>query len=169
MTTSITTDLPNDVRLLLSASITDVFATMFDMEAKSAAVQNLRANGELVVAGSVGFVGAANGMVYIFFGAGFAQELADRFLGSDEPGSSSEEMVNDVVGELSNMVVGGVKSQLCDLGFSCVLTIPSVMRGRNLSAVPIHRVDQQIMGFRCGAGYILVELQLKPVQETSKI
>jgi chemotaxis protein CheX len=160
MTTS-NPDLVDEVRHLLNRSVSEVFATMFGLEARPMEARDLGAGAEPTVAGSVGFIGDANGVVYIFLRAGFAHQLADRFLGLDASETHSEEMVNDVVGELANMVVGAVKSQLCDGGLACVLTIPTVIRGQNLSAAPVHAVNRQVLGFGCGDEYILVELQLK--------
>ena len=40
--------------------------------------------------------------------------------------------VNDVIGELCNMIGGTLKSNLCDAGFSCQLSLPAVLRGADL-------------------------------------
>ncbi|MFO1487642.1 MAG: chemotaxis protein CheX [Verrucomicrobiota bacterium] len=151
----------DEVKSLLDGSIGDVFKTVFARDILSANLPDLPAAGQPVVAGSVGFIGDLNGMVYLFFGADFARELAGQFLGDPLLGES-EELVNDVVGELSNMVVGAVKSQLCDRGRSCVLTIPSVLRGVNLTTTGVQAARRQSFGFRCGDGWLLVELHLKP-------
>jgi len=34
---------------------------------------------------------------------------------------------------LTNMITGNVKSQLCDAGFNCSLSIPSVVRGDKIT------------------------------------
>ena len=36
--------------------------------------------------------------------------------------------MNDVIGELSNMVVGNFKSNLCDAGLTCKLRPPAISR-----------------------------------------
>ena len=54
-------------------------------------------------------------------------------LGISESEVDAGEMVTDAIGELSNMVAGYVKSRLCDSGLPCTLTIPSVVRGQELS------------------------------------
>jgi CheY-specific phosphatase CheX len=45
--------------------------------------------------------------------------------------------VNDVVGELSNMIGGNFKSRLNDAGFSCSLSVPTVVRGDHLQIDPL--------------------------------
>jgi chemotaxis protein CheX len=59
--------------------------------------------------------------------------ITSLLLGIAEAELDTGEMVTDAIGELSNMVVGYVKSRLCDGGWHCVLTIPSVVRGQQLT------------------------------------
>ena len=42
----------------------------------------------------------------------------------------------DVVAELTNMVGGSFKSRLSDAGFSCKLSVPSVLRGQEFQISP---------------------------------
>ena len=37
-----------------------------------------------------------------------------------------------VVGEITNMTVGTFKNGICDLGFQCKVTLPTVLRGSQL-------------------------------------
>ncbi len=157
-------NLTDEVRDLLNGSATDVFATMFSLAAQPVPPKDLRAENEPIVAGSVGFIGDVNGVVYIIVQASFARTLACGMLGLSEADLDGDEMVNDVMGELSNMVVSAVKSQLCDRGLSCVLTIPSVVRGQCLSVEPAKAVDRRRLDFQCGAGHVVVDLQLKPIK-----
>jgi chemotaxis protein CheX len=81
------------------------------------------------VSGSIGLSGNVNGVVYTAFSEKLAQSVAEKILG----GSANSQDVNDVVAELTNMITGNLKSQLCDLGFNCALSIPSVVRGDEIS------------------------------------
>jgi chemotaxis protein CheX len=150
-----------EVSHLLVDSVSDVFSTLFDLSAQAAEVEDFRRNGDAIVAGCVGFVGEANGVVYLFVRAGFARRLASQMLGMTEAEVDSDDLVNDVIGELSNMVVGGVKSHLCDEGASCTLTIPSVVRGFSLSAEAVNQVERKLIHFRCGNDQLLLEVQVK--------
>jgi chemotaxis protein CheX len=80
------------------------------------------------VTGSIGLSGKVNGMVYTAFSYTLAQQVAEKILG----GSASDQDVSDVVAELTNMITGNLKSQLCDMGFNCSLSIPSVVRGDDI-------------------------------------
>jgi len=157
-----TPNLIDDVRAHLTSGVSEVFRTMLALETKPAAVlHDWHAPGETLVAGSVGFIGDVNGIVYIQVTAAFARTLASRMLGLAETELEGDVMVNDVVGELSNMIVGAVKSRLCDSGAPCVLTIPSVVRGQNFKVEPASSFQHRVLGFRCGADQFLVELLMK--------
>lgn len=157
-----TPNLIDDVRGLLTSGVSEVFRTMLALETKPGPVlDDWHAPGETLVAGSVGFIGDVNGVVYIQVTAAFARTLASRMLGLAEAELEGDVMVNDVIGELSNMIVGAVKSRLCDSGAPCVLTIPSVVRGQNFKVEPASSFQHRVLDFICGADHILVELLMK--------
>lgn len=162
--THTTTNLADEVTALLQKSTTDVFITMFGLEVAPLPTDQLKLAEQPVVAGSVGFIGEANGVVHIHVTSDFARSLASKMLGMPENEIEGYEMVNDVIGELGNMIVGAVKSQLCDMGQTCVLTIPSVIRGENINVSPTSSTEQSLLGFQCGPNHILIELQMKPAK-----
>jgi chemotaxis protein CheX len=88
-----------------------------------------------LIVGSVGFTGEANGVVYLYMEAELAAQMAAKITGMDMvelskgPGG---EIIKDVVGEMTNMIVGTFKNGICDLGFQCKVTLPTVLRGSQL-------------------------------------
>ena len=153
----------DEVHDLLRGSVPEVFGTMLSMNAEPGEPADfVSTDGETMVAASVGFVGEANGVVYLHLTASFARVLAGRMLGMEEEEFDGDEMVNDVIGELSNMVVGAVKSRLCDEGSACALTIPSFVRGAKLRVGATGGPERRLLGFRCGEGGIVVELLMPP-------
>jgi chemotaxis protein CheX len=155
-------NLIDEMRDSLKSGVGEVFRTMLALEAKPAPVlHGWHALGEPLMAGSVGFTGGANGVVYLHLTARFACTLASRMLGLPEAELQGDEMVNDVIGELTNMIVGGGKSRLCDAGAPCVLTIPSVVRGQHFEIEPACRCNRRLLGFGCGVDYIVVELMME--------
>jgi len=154
----------DQVRELLTLSVPEVFSTMFTLEARPSEPEDLRVTGETLVAATVGFVGDVNGVVYLHVTAPFARILAGRMLGMTEDEFDGDEMIDDAIGELSNMVVGAVKSRLCDDGLACVLTIPLIVRGQNFSVGATGCLDRRLLSFRCGHGDVMLELQMKPAE-----
>jgi CheY-like chemotaxis protein len=92
---------------------------------------------------------------------GAARTLASRMLGLAEAELQGDDMVNDAIGELSNMIVGCAKSRLCDAGAPCVLTIPSIVRGQSFVIEPACPCNRHLLGFRCGADHIMIELLME--------
>ena len=157
-----TTPYPIDeIRELLKNSVSEVFRTMFNITARPAALRDIRESNEVLVAGIVGFVGDMNGVVYVYAKASFARALAGRMLGLAEAELDGDEMVNDVMGELSNMIVGPVKSRLCDSGALCELTIPSIVRGQKLRVEPDSSSECRLLSMNCDTELILIELLMK--------
>ena len=81
------------------------------------------------VTGAIGLSGKVNGIVYTAYSEGLSKHVAVKILG----GSAGEQDILDVVAELTNMITGNLKSTLCDMGYNCTLSIPSVMRGEEIS------------------------------------
>jgi chemotaxis protein CheX len=157
-----TPKLIDEVRGLLERSVSDVFGTMANTIARPSPLLDFRGGEERIVAGSVGFIGDVSGLVYVYIKAPFARVLACRTLGFEEAQLEGDDLVNDVIGELTNMICGSVKSRLCDSGAACVLTIPSVVRGQYLCGGPVCASECRLLSFYCDTEPVLIELMIKP-------
>ena len=118
-----------DLREFIIKSMTEVFDLMLSMRLN--VVEESRIiplNGDKLM-GSVSFAGQASGSINIHIGGKFAKTITAKMLGMNVDEIESEEEVHDVIGETSNMVGGSLKSRLCDSGFPCALSIPSVTSG----------------------------------------
>jgi chemotaxis protein CheX len=112
------------------------------------------------VVGTVGFLGDANGLIYLYFDAPFATECTMHILGMSqaELDDGGDEFVNDAVGELTNMIVGSFKNGLCDQGYPCKLTIPSILRGRNFCVEPISSAKRNIYTFESAGHRVVADI-----------
>lgn len=114
------------------------------------------------VSGSVGFAGEnVNGAVYLHLSAPFATRIAAAMLGLSPEEIQGETEVNDVVGEVTNMLAGGLKSALCDTGSPCAVSTPAIIRGTSFIIEPAPDVEQICMLFGCDADLIFVEVHIK--------
>lgn len=158
------------VRDHISRAVTDVFQTMLgdavtlskDIDqgvsyGTTRADRDLVAAGNPQVVGTVGFIGDLNGLIYLHFDLPFARYCTGRILGMTEAelDEAGDEVINDAIGEITNMTVGGFKNGLSDHGYPCKLTIPSILRGSNFSIEPIRTAQRHIYRFD-GAGHRLV-------------
>lgn len=118
---------------------------------------------QLHVFGSVGFVGDISGLVYFCIPEEFANSAASRILGLtlSEVAMNGDEVVKDVIGEITNMTVGGFKNALCDLGYPCMLTLPTIVRGDNLAVASIKSATRHIFHFDCDGHRLITDIQLK--------
>lgn len=158
----------------INRAVQDVFKTMLGKTATLSASSESTApdgaawehpvqiNGQQVV-GTVGFIGDISGLIYLYLDANFANEVASHMLGMTlaELEEAGDEVVNDAVGELTNMTVGTFKNQLADKGFPCKLTIPSILRGSNFSIEPISSATRRIYRFQVGDYQLVADLLMK--------
>ena len=151
----------DDLDHLVSSAVASVFGTMLNLPVEEEAESVAATDGEPQMAGSVGFIGVVTGVVFVYSTVSFARKVARGMLGPEHT-TNGEEMVNDAFGEITNMIVGHIKSRLADRGMTCVLTIPSILRGSNFTIEPTSSTRRRISTFRCAGNQVVVEVLLKP-------
>lgn len=148
-------------------AVQNVCRVMLGLEAtlaeKSAGAVRGAGGSSTDVFGSVGFIGEVNGLVYLCIPDDFAKDAAARILGMTpaEVQGGGPEIVNDVIGEITNMTVGGFKNALCDVGFPCKLTLPTIVRGDNLTVAAIKAATRHVFHFHCAGHRLVADIQLK--------
>lgn len=151
-----------DLNALLESAATTVFTTMlsYTVEFKQNETDSFL-DGEMV-AGTVGLTGAFNGMIYLYASTAFSRCITCTMLSMKDSEIESNEMVNDVIGELTNMVAGHVKTKLDNGGTRCIMTIPTVVRGKDFRVAPVSGAIRKTVYFQCNGGKVLLEALLKP-------
>jgi chemotaxis protein CheX len=151
-----------DLEKFLEAAAQNVFSTMLSFKVEFQKLEGDFFDGEVHVAGTVGITGAFNGMIYLYSSAAFARKMTCSLLSMTDSEIEGNEMVNDAMGELTNMMAGFIKSKLDNEGCRCVMTIPTVVRGRDFRIEPISGVVRKTIFFQSGSGKVMVEALLKP-------
>ncbi|HMD83760.1 MAG TPA: chemotaxis protein CheX [Terriglobia bacterium] len=64
-----------------------------------------------------------------------AARIACRMLGTDE--NTSAECIRDALGEICNMVAGSFKAQVSDVAAQCMLSVPTVVSGKDYQLYPL--------------------------------
>ncbi len=153
----------DDLELMLKTAVSEVFRKMLRTEVRSIPINAEAMSAETHIASAVGFIGDMTGVVYIYASSSYASKMTSVMLEMDETEVQGDEMVNDAMGELANMIVGSLKAALVEKGMSCVLTIPSIVRGSNISIEAISSATRRVLCFRCGDSQsLVVELMIKP-------
>ena len=114
-------------------AVTRVFSTMATIRTNRTSAVDLThsAHDSLnEVTGSVSFVGGVTGTLYLSLPPTFCRQVTQQILGGDGLTDREE---NDVVGELTNMVTGNLKTAMANQGYNSQLSIPSVLRGESLT------------------------------------
>lgn len=149
-----------DIPRLAGDAIISVFQTMLSLPLEAVDGSPPVSFAEHV-SGSVGFGGEqVIGAVYIHFSAEFARQVSAGMLGLG-PEEIGDSEVNDVVGEMCNMVAGGLKSTLCDAGAVCAVSTPAIIRGTSFAIETVPDVRQERLVFDCQGNRIIVEVHIK--------
>lgn len=149
------------VQEFLVRHLSDVFSTMLSMPAVPLA-EPPQSDTKERVSGSVGFGGeTVTGLVYLHLPAPFAARVTRAMLGLPEEEPPGDGDVNDVVGEVTNMLAGGLKSYLCDAGAACALSTPAIIRGTSFHISACEGVARIQLGFASDPYQGLVEIHIK--------
>lgn len=163
----------NLIRENINRAIGEVFVTMLGRQAELCVLTDQTAcwppispdgqSSAPQIVGTVGFLGDVNGLIYLYLDVSFARMATSHMLGmtDSEIDEAGEEVVNDAIGELTNMTVGCFKNGLSDAGFPCKLTIPTILRGSNFSIEPIAEVQRYIYKFQSGGQSIVTDILIK--------
>src|SRR3982750_1212791 len=147
---------------------TDVLSTMFGMEvtAEPAFVEQAGAPSTEGVLAFVGLAGTWAGTGAIGCSASLACHLCSQMLMIEATAMNDE--VLDAVAELTNMIIGNVKTKLEEELGPMGLSIPTVIYGRTFSSRSVGSADWTVVPFRYGEERLLVQVCLVPKSESRR-
>jgi chemotaxis protein CheX len=150
-----------DVPEFMNRHVASVFETMLSMKATPVTDGSPFAQKEQII-GSVGVGGErVTGAVYLHLPADFSRLATTSMLGMALEDVPADNDVNDVVGELTNMLAGGLKSALCDAGAECAVSTPAIIRGKGIEIEATPDVAREFLVVECGKHRITVETHIK--------
>lgn len=149
-----------EIREFMVQHLREVFSTMLSMTPETSDSKELPQTANRVT-GVVGMAGEEiDGVLYLHLGDDLAVKAASAMLGIGPEDGLGEAEVNDVVGEITNMVAGGLKSHLNDLGAGCAMSTPGIIRGSSFVVETVPEVVRELLGFDCEGSRLLVELHI---------
>jgi chemotaxis protein CheX len=83
----------------------------------------------------IGLAGDLCGVISFRCATPSAHRIAAQMLGTEE--DTSEECVRDALGEICNMIAGAFKAQISDLAAQCMLSVPTVVSGKDYQLYPL--------------------------------
>jgi flagellar motor switch protein FliN len=148
------------VEKAINLAVMDTFKTMLSMDlAKVGKAADPGLNEQRFVA-SVHFGGEVVGALCLHASREFACLIAGAMLGM-ESGQVEEEEIKDVLGELSNIVSGNLKSDFLDAELACVISTPAITRGSDFRIEPSKMGEHHQWIYRYKTHEILIEISLK--------
>jgi len=108
-----------DYKGKVSGSVIDVFDTMFSVNLEALETVSKTSLAGVRNVSSVCFAGDANGIVSIHVDSELSRRMAANMLGMEPEEIEGGSEIEDMLGELSNIVGGGLKSALTDTGLRC--------------------------------------------------
>ena len=144
------------------SSVSNVLATMAQTESQAG---QLSLKEDATACGDIsGIIGMSSpqgkGSFAISFTEKVALAITQRMLGEEH--SEIDGTVTDLIGEVTNMSIGGAKQLLADTGYDFGLASPVVVRGKD------HKIDHQskkatlLIPFTSDAGEFFIEVNFEP-------
>ena len=139
----------------LETAAAEVVETMFGCMAYAEGAPDLNEwQGDLVQS-EIAFSGDFALQMRVWMGEECATVLASRVLQMPKQ-EMTDAVVDDTIGEVSNMILGAVKSKVVDRGYSCGLSIPAISRCRSVAGFGVAPEKERFLWFRFGNGRLLL-------------
>jgi CheY-specific phosphatase CheX len=151
----------SDVRAFMARHLANVFDTMASLKATLLPQSNAPEFSERVTS-SMGIAGEkVTGTVYLHLSLPLANQMTSAMLRLDPNDIPPDALVNDAVGDITNMLAGGLKSWLNDADIQCSVSIPVIIRSTSLNIEPPPDVRRECLVFDCGDDRFSVEIHIK--------
>ena len=150
-----------DLKTFITNAVHGVFDTMLSMTIEISDREFPLNNQRRRIVGSVGFAGKVMGNVSVHVNEDFAHGITAAMLGMEIDEIEGDEEVYDVIGELSNMIGGDLKSRFCDADLACDLSIPSITIGSDFTTETKGWTRHESFVFQQEGNLALVEVFLK--------
>jgi chemotaxis protein CheX len=156
----------NHLVKIVRDSTQEVFSTMLGIELEQADAyvdRNVPPSGDGILS-FVGLAGSWVGTGSVSCSSTFACKMSSQFLMADY--QSVNEDVLDAVAEVTNMIIGNVKTKLEeDLG-PMGLSIPTVIFGRNFGSRTVGTFEWSVVPFMAEGEKIEIQICLAPQKES---
>jgi chemotaxis protein CheX len=136
----------HDFRRALEWSLADVFATMFNQQVEVVPHEDVAEVSGL--SAIIGFGGKFSGFLALHLSAETACKIAEGLLGM--PFDKVDDTVCDAVGEVANMLAGGLKKNVSRTEELFKLSIPSIIDGNEYSTRAPSDAERLMLGVSAG-------------------
>jgi len=150
------------IRKSIDATIIETFDAMMSMSLEAAADgDSVEFDDGKTMVGAIHFGGEVVGVVSFTLTEDFARTVTAAMLGIEVDEIEGTEEINDVIGELANIVAGNLKSEFLDQGLTCVISTPSITSGSDFKIDPIDIAPPISFVYRHAEEIVHIELCVK--------
>jgi len=150
------------IRKSIESTIIETFDAMMSMSLEAVADEEAAEfGGGKTMVGAIHFGGEVMGVMSFTLTEAFARTVTAAMLGMEPDEIDSMEEVKDVIGELSNIVAGNLKSEFLDQGLTCVISTPSITSGSDFKIDPIDIAPPMSFVYKHAEEIVHVELCVK--------
>lgn len=143
--------------------VDEVFSTMVFIKPVKKMLLHIKAGdnipGKKDISGIIGLGGSISTSIMLHFEKGGALKATSSMLSENYTEIDSD--VIDAVGEITNMVAGGIKTELAKTGIELDQGLPIVVSGDNFNINCINQNDSIVMPFMLGSYNFFLELNFK--------
>jgi chemotaxis protein CheX len=157
---------PADIVAAIRTATMEVFTTMLNMEPEPGDMLTEKSKVAAPASGIVSLVGLAgawSGTGSLACSGTLACKMASNFLLAEY--TSMDDDVLDAVGEISNMIIGNVKTLLEEKVGSMGLSTPTVIFGRNFQTRSSRNHEWIVVPFAMEGGDLFVQMSIAPNRE----
>lgn len=148
-----------DYKGIIDQAVGEIFSTMLFLDVTALSTEPTSSSEQRMLSGMIGFAGTLKGTVIIHLPKAVAIAITNAFLELDLDEVNDE--VKDAIGELANMVAGGIKYLLPEQGHDVQLSIPSVISGRGYTCEATGKTERFAVEFETAGGHFVTELLVK--------
>ena len=153
--------LEQDLKVFIDDAMITLFDTMLGMELHpSNRGAHFKAN-ETQVIGMVGLAGGITAVICLRVTQSFARRLTEAMMGIS-PKDTTEGDVSDVIGELTNISAGKLKSCFRRPGQTCSLSLPTIVRGHSIDLESMSGTERHSFTFYHDAEPVIFEFYSLP-------
>ncbi len=145
--------------------VIEFFDTMLSMELELVDKSDLESADTPKHVGTVNFAGDVNGSLHLKVNGPFAYVITSNMVGIPLDEIEDEADVKDVIGEMSNIIAGNLKTAFCDSGLECAISPPSITAGKNFKITVLHMDRYERFTFKFEHHEITVEICVKIDEE----
>jgi flagellar motor switch protein FliN len=151
----------DQIRNCVTDTLTETFNTMLSMQLTPVeALEDPGINDNRMV-GAVNFAGEVVGTVSLQVSRPYSKTVTAAMLGMASEEEVDEETIRDVVGELTNILTGNLKTEFVDAGLSCIISTPHITTGSNFKIDPLNIAPPLKFYFRHDTNDVFIELVVK--------